>query len=62
MPDNAEANGPQYTIKNDTRISRFGKFLRRTRLDEIPQFYNVLKGEMSLIGPRPERPVFVEEL
>ena len=62
MPDNAEANGPQYTLKNDTRISRFGKFLRRTRLDEIPQFYNVLKGEMSLIGPRPERPVFVDQL
>lgn len=62
MPDNSEANGPQWTIKNDSRISLFGKFLRRTRLDEFPQFYNIIKGEMSVIGPRPERPKFVKEL
>lgn len=59
---NAEPNGAVWTTKNDVRITRFGKFLRRSRLDEFPQFWNILKGEMSLIGPRPERPVFVKEL
>ncbi len=48
--------------KNDTRITPFGKFLRNTRLDEFPQFFNILKGDMSLIGPRPERPHFVRQL
>ena len=62
MPENSEKNGPQWTEKNDARIKVFGKFLRRTRLDEFPQFFNILKGEMSIIGPRPERPIFVKEL
>ena len=62
MKIDAELNGAQWAEKNDVRITRFGKFLRRSRLDEFPQFYNILKGEMSLIGPRPERPVFVREL
>lgn len=62
MTKNAEIEGPQYAQKGDLRITAFGLLLRRTRIDEIPQFFNVLKGEMSLIGPRPERPVFVKEL
>ena len=62
MVKNAEAAGAQFATKNDSRITSFGKFLRRTRIDEFPQFYNILKGEMSIIGPRPERPVFVKQL
>ncbi|WP_299527057.1 sugar transferase [Winogradskyella sp.] len=59
---NAEKDGVKWAQRNDRRITSFGMFLRRSRLDEIPQFFNVLKGEMSIIGPRPERPFFVNEL
>tara|TARA_R110000868_G_scaffold83058_7_gene234744 strand:- start:4061 stop:5452 length:1392 start_codon:yes stop_codon:yes gene_type:complete len=62
MIKNAEKSGAVWAKKNDVRITSFGKFLRHSRLDEIPQFINILKGEMSLIGPRPERPFFVKEL
>ncbi|MDO1501064.1 sugar transferase [Winogradskyella maritima] len=62
MIRDAEQGTAQWAQKNDARVTPFGKFLRRSRLDEIPQFYNVLKGEMSMIGPRPERPFFVAEL
>lgn len=62
MVKNAESNGAVWAVKNDNRITSFGKFLRHTRLDEFPQFYNILIGDMSIIGPRPERPEFVRDL
>ncbi|GAA4942879.1 exopolysaccharide biosynthesis polyprenyl glycosylphosphotransferase [Algibacter agarivorans] len=62
MIKNAEKSGAVWAKKGDVRINPFGKFLRHSRLDEIPQFINILIGEMSLIGPRPERPFFVNEL
>lgn len=62
MVKNAEKDGAVWAQKNDNRITPFGKFLRHSRLDEFPQFINIIKGDMSLIGPRPERPQFVREL
>ena len=62
MRRDAEADGAKWATERDQRVTRVGKFLRRSRIDEIPQFWNVLKGEMSIVGPRPERPEFVEKL
>ena len=61
MRVDAEAQGAQWASANDSRVTRVGQFLRKTRLDEIPQFFQVVTGSLSLIGPRPERPVFYEE-
>ncbi|PHS62087.1 MAG: sugar transferase [Flavobacterium sp.] len=62
MVTDAEKNGAKYASKTDSRVTKFGRFLRKSRFDEIPQFINVILGNMSVIGPRPERPVFVKEL
>ena len=62
MVNNAEPEGAVFSTPNDRRVTPFGRFLRKTRLDEIPQFVNILKGDMAIIGPRPERPFFVKEI
>lgn len=62
MYNDAEKTGPQLSSDDDPRITPFGKFIRKVRLDEIPQFYTVLKGEMSLVGPRPERQFYIDQI
>jgi exopolysaccharide biosynthesis polyprenyl glycosylphosphotransferase len=61
MHVDAETNGPQWARQNDSRITKIGYYLRKYRIDEIPQFINILRGDMSLIGPRPERLIFINE-
>jgi lipopolysaccharide/colanic/teichoic acid biosynthesis glycosyltransferase len=58
----AEKHGPSLSSKNDPRVTPFGKFMRKMRLDETPQFFNVLKGDMSLVGPRPERQYYIDQI
>ena len=62
MRIDAEKAGAQFAQENDPRVTRVGRFIRKTRLDELPQLWNVLRGDMSMVGPRPERPVFIEQL
>lgn len=62
MTIDAEKDGPQWASKNDNRVTKFGKIMRATRIDELPQLWNVLRGEMSFVGPRPEREFFIQQL
>ncbi|NLN74386.1 MAG: sugar transferase [Bacteroidales bacterium] len=62
MYTGSEKDGPQLSSKEDSRITNFGKFMRKMRLDELPQFFNVIKGEMSLVGPRPERQFYIDQI
>ena len=62
MCENAESDGPMLSSKTDSRITPFGKFMRQYRLDETPQFFNVLRGDMSLVGPRPERQFYIDQI
>ncbi len=62
MTTDAEKDGPKWASKNDNRVTRFGKIMRATRIDELPQLWNVLRGEMSFVGPRPEREFFIQQL
>ena len=62
MTTDAEKDGPKWAVKNDNRVTKWGKIMRATRIDELPQLWNVLKGEMSFVGPRPEREFFIQQL
>ena len=62
MRVDAEANGPVWAHEGDSRVTRVGRWIRKRRIDELPQLFNIIRGEMSLIGPRPERPVFIKQL
>ncbi len=62
MRQDAEKNGAVWARQNDDRVTRVGKFIRKVRIDEVPQMWNVIRGQMSFVGPRPERPIFVEQL
>ena len=62
MYENSEKLGPQLSSENDNRITPIGRFMRKTRLDEFPQFINVLKGDMALVGPRPERQFYIDQI